>query len=271
MPIDISTFRAVASKANEANLLYVQDGKLKSTAAGKSGGSAQFGEFKEATTAFLNSYKKHYGVALGQMARNTLQEYAEMGRPLSASVVTQLIDIAEKTVGSRTCVKVGDTVVDLSKLGTDKLLSTGVFKSTKLRNAEKGGARAAEQTFLALAPMKAGKVDVPGLLRHLETLHAYTIREMAASGLSGSEIETKTFEKLLFKKLNAQILNTFQSKEEQGQALDGTGYLKLRDQVERSFFPEYGPESLKGKERPAYGALNTKKYYAGAADTPNMA
>ena len=73
----------------------------------------------------------------------------------------------------------------------------------------------------------------------------------------------------LFKKQNAQILNTFQSKEEQGLALDGTGYLKLRDQVERSFFPEYGPESLKGKERPAYGALNTKKYYAGAADTPN--
>ena len=469
MPIDIGTFRAVASKANEANLLYVQDGKLKSAAAGKSGGSAQFDDFKAATTAFLDSYKKHYGAALGQMARNTLQEYAEMGRPLSASVVTQLIDIAEKTVdekmGSRTCVKVGDTVVDLSRLGTDKLLSTGSFKSTKLRNAAKGGARAAERTFLALAPTDAGKVDVRGLLRHLETLHAYTIREIKAKGLrelaaqeagapeaprtSASEIETKTFEKLLFKgidaldnktlsgvyqglvtretdalkkelarlvdrpnadpiaraaaerfftdlcrmeamvvsevsrrmelartpadqvqnvpslmdrycgnaalaanrfgddkdmttlnlglmtrlaakgsveggridaetnakiaqrkiagvdakqigdmirnneltinfqlgavmgwrrngtkttslfkKQNAQILNTFQSKEEQNLAVDGTGYLKLRDQVERSFFPEYVPEPLKGRERPAYGALNTKKLYAGAADTP---
>ena len=28
MSIDIGTFRAVASKANEANLLFVQDGKL---------------------------------------------------------------------------------------------------------------------------------------------------------------------------------------------------------------------------------------------------
>ena len=203
MPIDINTFRTLSAKADGANLLSVEDGNLKSTTAAKSGGSAAFGEFKAATVAFLDSYEKHYGAALGQMARNTLQEFAEMGRPLSVSVVSQLIKVADESKGSRTCVKVGDVVVDLSKLGTDKLLSTGVSKSTQLANAQKGGARAAEKAFLALAPTDAGKVDVPGLLRQLETLHAYTIREMEATGLRGSEKEIETYHKALIKAIDA--------------------------------------------------------------------
>ena len=203
MPIDINTFRTMSANADGANLLYVEDGNLKSTTAAKSGGSAAFEEFKAATNAFLDSYKAHYGAALGQMARNTLQEYAEMGRPLSVSVVSQLIKVADDSKGSRTCVKVGDAVVDLSRLGTDKLLSTGVSKSTQLANAQKGGARAAEKAFLALAPTDAGKVDVPGLLRQLETLHAYTIREMEATGLRGSEKEIETYHKALIKAIDA--------------------------------------------------------------------
>ncbi len=35
---------------------------------------------------------------LGQVARNTLREYVEMGRPFTASVVTQLLDFADKFV-----------------------------------------------------------------------------------------------------------------------------------------------------------------------------
>ena len=155
MSLDINVFRTIAAKPDGNQLLYVQGAELKSTTAQKSGGSAQFDEFKAATKAFLDSFKAHYGAALGQTASNTLREYVEMGRPLSASVVSQLITFADKFVkdnlGSGRCVKVGDAVVDLAKLGTDKLLSTGYSQSTQRTNAEKGAARAAADIFRATA------------------------------------------------------------------------------------------------------------------------
>ena len=456
MPIDINSFRTMSAKTDGSSLLYVQGDQLKSTTAQKSGGSAQFAEFKAATTAFLDSFKAHYGARLGQMAANTLQEYVEMGRPLSASAVSQLITFADKFVdenmGSRDSVKVGDVVVDLAKIKTDKMRSTGVFKSTQIRNAQEGGAKAAARAFAALAPSNAGRVDIKGLLRQLETLHAYAVRDATASGTLAAGGEATSFEKLLFKgvdsldnnalssvyqglvsreadalkkelarivdrpnadlnararaerfftdlsrmeamvvsevsrrmalakapenevqnvpslmakycgdeavaanrfggdkdmttlnlglmtrlaaqgsvnggridaqtnatlkkrqlndvdskkigdmirgneltinfhlgavmgwrrngtvttslfkKPNAQILNTFRSKEEQNLPLDGTGELKFRNQIEQSFFPEYSTEPLKGRDRPAYGALNIKQYTSGAADTANGA
>ena len=73
-----------------------------------------------------------------------------------------------------------------------------------LANAKKGGMSAAEKAFLALAPTNAGKVDIPGLLRHLETLHAYTIREMGATGLSGSKKESDSLDYSRISELDPQ-------------------------------------------------------------------
>ena len=463
MPIDFNTFRTMSVKTNGANLLYLQGNQLKSA---KAQGSRNIEAFKAATNAFLDAYKEHYGAAFGEMALNTLQQFMEAGRPISASVVSQLIKFADDRLGSGSCVKVGDATVDLATLGTDKMLSKGVFTSTKIRNAQTGGATAASGAFAAFAPADNGKVDVVGLMRHLKTLHVYVAREMAAApapavppaapgedepaevmvqdretqllekylfkaidgldnnalsnvyqGLVSRETEAlkkectrllshpdadpnaraaaeKLFTDLcrmealvvsevsrrmelartpenmvqdvpslmerycgdgqvatnrfggdkdmtslnlgimtstaaegsivadrvdaktnatlknrgmdkvdskkigdmirgndltinmhlgavmgwrrngttttsLFKKPNAQLINTFQSKEEQNLPLDGTGYLKLRNQVEKSFFPEYAQVPLKGKDRPCYGALNTKMFTSGAADTSN--
>ena len=178
MPIDFNTFRTMSVKTNGANLLYLQGDQLKSA---KVQGSRDIEAFKAATNAFLDAYKEHYGAALGQMARNTLQEFVEAGKPISASVVGQLIKFADDRMGSGSCVKVGDATVDLAKLGTDKMLSKGVFHSTKVRNAQAGGATAASDAFGALAPAKSGKVDLAGLMRHLNTLHVYVAREMAVT------------------------------------------------------------------------------------------
>ena len=70
-------------------------------------------------------------------------------------------------MGSGKSVKVGDVEVDLTTICTDKLLSTGVFKSTKIRNALKGGLKAAAETFTAITQSTGGTVDVPGLLRQI--------------------------------------------------------------------------------------------------------
>ena len=113
--------------------------QLKSTTAQKSRGSAQFEEFKAATTAFLDSFKEHYGSALGQTARNTLQEYVEMGRPLTASVVSQLNTFADKVgkdnMDSPRCVKVGDRTIDLGKIGLDKMSRVGSSPAEKIAKA----------------------------------------------------------------------------------------------------------------------------------------
>ena len=73
----------------------------------------------------------------------------------------------------------------------------------------------------------------------------------------------------LFKRQNAHIVNTFESKELQNRDPLGTGDLKHRDQVEKTFFPEYAGKPIAGRDRPVYGALNTQKYTSGGADTQN--
>ena len=136
MPIDINSFRTMSAKTDGSSLLYVQGDQLKSTTAQKSGGSAQFAEFKAATTAFLDSFKAHYGARLGQMAANTLQEYVEMDRPLSASAVSQLATFADKldkdNMGGERCVKVGDRMIDLGRIGLDKMPRVGSGAAMKV-------------------------------------------------------------------------------------------------------------------------------------------
>lgn len=71
----------------------------------------------------------------------------------------------------------------------------------------------------------------------------------------------------LFKRPNAHVVNTFESKELQGRDLLGTQELRLRNEVEKCFFPEYGTKPLRGKDRPVYGALNVAKMTSGGAET----
>ena len=71
----------------------------------------------------------------------------------------------------------------------------------------------------------------------------------------------------LFKRPDAHLVNTFESKELQGRDPLGSGDLQHRDQVEKTFFPEYGDRPVRGGERPVYGAFNTQKYTSGGADT----
>lgn len=61
--------------------------------------------------------------------------------------------------------------------------------------------------------------------------------------------------------------NTFASKEAQRLAMDGTGYLVKRNEVEKYFFPEYSGPTIKGGERPLYAAFNPMKMLAGGASS----
>ena len=63
----------------------------------------------------------------------------------------------------------------------------------------------------------------------------------------------------LFKRQNAHLINTFESKEGQGRDVLETDQLRHRNQVEKCFFPEYGTKPIQGKDRPVYGALNMAK------------
>ena len=71
----------------------------------------------------------------------------------------------------------------------------------------------------------------------------------------------------LFKRPDAHLVNTFESKELQGRDVLGTDELRYRNVVEKCFFPEYGTKPLQGRDRPVYGALNTPKLTSGGADT----
>ena len=66
---------------------------------------------------------------------------------------------------------------------------------------------------------------------------------------------------------NFVFRNTFSSKEAQGLAVDGTGYLVKRNEVEKYFFPEYSGSPIKGSERPLYAAFNPMKMQSGGASS----
>jgi len=63
------------------------------------------------------------------------------------------------------------------------------------------------------------------------------------------------------------IRNTFASKEAQGIALDSTGYLVKRDEVEKYYFPEYSDAPKTGHERPLYAAFNPMRALSGGIGT----
>lgn len=139
MSFDINAFRPMSAKADGASLPSVQGDPLTSTSAQRLRSSDQLETFKAATTAFLDSFKARYGAGLGQTARNTLREYAEMGRPLSASAVSQLATFADKldkdNMGGERCIKVGDRTIDLGRIGLDKTSRVGSGAATKVAKA----------------------------------------------------------------------------------------------------------------------------------------
>lgn len=151
MPLDINSFRSIANRSPD-EFVYAQGETLKTSRSGTTHGAHTY---KAATDAFVKACIDHYGVPLGEAIRKHLEADGNGGTPLTARKIKALVAFADDRLGSGSCVKVGDATVNLAKLGTDKMLSKGFLTSTKIRNAQTGGANAASATFTALAPAKS--------------------------------------------------------------------------------------------------------------------
>ncbi len=96
MSVEISQFRNLAQNvdANRSIVLANKGAEVKDR-----GGFATAFTFKSthraATQAFLDSYRAAYGSNLGEIAREMVQSDLNAGKPLRASTVKQLIDLAE--------------------------------------------------------------------------------------------------------------------------------------------------------------------------------
>lgn len=180
MSIDINAFRAIANQ-NPDKLVYVQGETLKTTR-----NKAHHGEhtYKAAADAFLSVSRQHYGAALGDALKRYLEAEGNAGKPLTARTVKALIAFADEKMGSSKTIDAGGKAIDLSKVGTDSMSRTGFRQATKIAKAEAGQRSAASATLAALKFDEKGKVDIPALLRHLNTFHAYIDRETTARGLS---------------------------------------------------------------------------------------
>ena len=180
MPIDISAFRSIATQSPN-RLVYVSGENVKSA---KTQGTRGPEVFKAAVDAFIKAYGDHYGAKLGNMSRQSLQEYADGSKPLTASVVKQMLDYADGKVGSARTITVGDAKIDISKIGTDKIPFQGFSSATRDKRAEEGRYKAMDAVFDAFACKDGGKVDAAGLLKKLNTLGAFFGMECARLGMT---------------------------------------------------------------------------------------
>lgn len=178
MSLDISAFRSIAAQSPD-KLVYVSGQKLKST---NTQGSRGPEVFKAAVDAFIKAYGDHYGAKLGNMSRKSLQEYADGSKPLTASVVKQMLDYADSKVGSARTVTVGDTTIDISKVGTEKIPFQGFTSKTKSARAWDGQGKAIKDALATLACKDGGKIDPKALLKALNTAHEYTRLELSTHG-----------------------------------------------------------------------------------------
>ena len=200
MSLDISAFRSIAAQ-NPDKLVYVSGEKLKSA---KTQGSRGPEVFKAAVDAFIKAYTDHYGAKLGNMSRKSLQEYADGSKPLTASVVSQMLAYADGKMGDKRIIKIGKTEIDLSKVGTGKLGSKGVFRSTKTANAQAGQASATNAVLAALQCTDGGKVDIAKLLRSFNAYNVYVARDLEANRSTDREGDAiKLFEKNMFTAIDA--------------------------------------------------------------------
>ena len=174
MPIDIATFRSIAAQSPD-RLVYMSGNALKSA---KKQGSLGPEAFKAAVDAFIKAYGDHYGAKFGEMSRRSLQEYIDGSKPLTASVVKQMLDYADGKVGNARTVTVGGKAIDISKVGTEKIPFQGFSKSKKAERAWAGREKALGNVFATLECKDGGKVDPKALLKGLNTVHEYVDREL---------------------------------------------------------------------------------------------
>ncbi len=96
MTIGIEQFRNLAQSVDANQSIVLAN---KGTGVKDRGGFATAFTFKSthraATQAFLDSYRAAYGANLGEIAREMVQNDLNAGKPLRASTVNQLIDLAE--------------------------------------------------------------------------------------------------------------------------------------------------------------------------------
>ncbi len=115
------------------------------------------------------------------MSRQSLQEYADGSKPLTASVVKQMLDYADGKVGSAHMVTVAGTEIDISKIGTEKIPFQGFSRTTKSDRAWKGQGQPVKDALGTLACKDGGKVDPKALLKALSTAHEYTRLELSVT------------------------------------------------------------------------------------------
>jgi len=211
MPLDINAFRSIANQSSD-KFVYVQGNSLKTTK-----NEARHGAhtYKAATDAFLAAYRQHYGEALGDALKRHLESEDNVGKPLTARKIKALVEFAEEKIGDKSSVHVGDASINLADVGTEKLGSKGVFKRTKIANAQRGQKDAAEATLAAFRCADGGKVDIMALLRSLNTLDVYIQRELSATkSRNRADDGIRLFEKNLFATLdrmdNATLSATYQ-------------------------------------------------------------
>ncbi len=96
MAIEISQFRNLAQNVDANRSIVLAN---KGTEVKDRGGFATAFTFKSthraATQAFLDSYRAAYGANLGEIAREMVQNDLSAGKPLRASTVTQLLNLAD--------------------------------------------------------------------------------------------------------------------------------------------------------------------------------
>ncbi len=96
MPIEINQFRNLAQSVDANRSIVLAN---KGTEVKDRGGFATAFTFKSthraATQTFLDSYRAAYGANLGEIAREMVQNDLNAGKPLRASTVNRLIDLAE--------------------------------------------------------------------------------------------------------------------------------------------------------------------------------
>ena len=200
MALDINAFRSIANQ-NPDKLVYVQGNSLKTT---RNEAHHDAHTYKAATDAFLSAYRQHYGEALGDALKRHLEAEDNAGKPLTARKIKALCDFAEEKIGDKSSIKVGDSSFKIAEIGTEKLGSKGVFKSTKIANAQAGQRNAADATLAAFRCADGGKVNIESLLRSLNTLDTYIHRELSASKSRNRESDgIRLFEKNLFAALDA--------------------------------------------------------------------
>ena len=134
MSIDFNSFCSIASQRPD-KAIYVQGDTLKATS---NAATKSVDKFQSATTAFIDVCKARYGAAMADALRRHLQDDLATGKPLTARKIKALIDFADEKMGSATKIDIGGKMVDLSKIGPDKMGRTGIRQSTKLAKAAAG-------------------------------------------------------------------------------------------------------------------------------------